>query len=276
MKNQLISIIIPCYNDHQYVEQAVNSAINQTYKNKEIIVVDDGSDKKTKEVLRNLEDKISLLITQDNQGQSKARNIGISRAKGQYIVTLDSDDFFEREFCAEALNAFKTIDDTILVSCYSKLIFENSNEDIYQPSGGNINNVLIKNVAMGSVMFSKESWKHVSGYDEDMRDGFEDWEFYIRLLSNGGQVTIIKQPLFNYRKRLNSTTAIANSKKYELLMYIYRKHQNLYKNRFDAILMHLLKRIEFEEKEKLKNRNSLEFRLGKSLLKPLRYLIRLF
>ena len=73
MKNQLISVIIPCYNDHQYVEQAVNSAINQTYKNKEIIVVDDGSDKKTKEVLRNLEDKISLLITQDNQGQSKAR-----------------------------------------------------------------------------------------------------------------------------------------------------------------------------------------------------------
>ena len=68
----LISIVIPCYNDWQYVEQAVNSALNQTYPNKEVIVVDDGSNKKTKLVLKTIEPRITKLITQENQGQSTA------------------------------------------------------------------------------------------------------------------------------------------------------------------------------------------------------------
>ena len=94
-KTKLVSIIIPCYNDWQFVEQAVDSVLKQTYSNIEIIVVDDGSDSETKTVLKRIEPKITKLIAQENQGQSVARNVGIQESKGQYILTLDSDDFFE-------------------------------------------------------------------------------------------------------------------------------------------------------------------------------------
>jgi glycosyltransferase involved in cell wall biosynthesis len=70
-KNILVSIVIPCYNDAQYIEQAVNSALDQTYPNIEVIVVDDGSDIETKAVLKKLECKITKLITQENQGQMR-------------------------------------------------------------------------------------------------------------------------------------------------------------------------------------------------------------
>ena len=94
----LISIIIPCYNDAKYIEQSVNSALNQTYSNKEVIVVDDGSNVETKQILKKLEPKLIKLITQENKGQSTARNVGINAAKGEYILTLDSDDYFEPTF----------------------------------------------------------------------------------------------------------------------------------------------------------------------------------
>ena len=93
----LVSIIIPCYNDAQYIEQSVQSALDQTYPYKEIIVVDDGSNVETKAVLKKLESKITLLITQENQGQSTARNVGIKATKGDFILVLDSDDYFLKE-----------------------------------------------------------------------------------------------------------------------------------------------------------------------------------
>ena len=95
----LISIIIPCYNDSDFIEKAVQSALHQTYPNIEVIVVDDGSNTRTKQVLHVLRPSITKLITQENKGQSTARNVGIGAAKGYYILTLDSDDFFEFSFC---------------------------------------------------------------------------------------------------------------------------------------------------------------------------------
>ena len=84
-----VSIIIPCFNDADYIEQSVQSAIDQTYQNKEIIVIDDGSDQKTKEVLKKIEPKIDKLIIQENLGVVIARNNGIEAAKGEFILTLD-------------------------------------------------------------------------------------------------------------------------------------------------------------------------------------------
>ena len=95
----LLSIVIACYNDADYIEQAVTSALKQTYANKEVIVVDDGSNSETTAVLKKLEPKITMLITQENQGQSIARNNGIRQATGKYILNLDADDFFETSFC---------------------------------------------------------------------------------------------------------------------------------------------------------------------------------
>ena len=121
-------------------------------------------------------------------------------------------------------------------------------------------------------MFKKEDWERIGGYDETMRTGFEDWEFYIRILKEGGYAKVLPDVLFNYRRRSISTTSIANKYKYKLLNYIYTKHKDLYIENYEPFVSHLLKIAEREENEKLKNTQRVEFKIGKALLKPLRFI----
>lgn len=275
--DELISVIIPCYNDFLYIEQAIDSVLEQSHSNIEVIIVDDGSNNKTKEVLKKITPKITKLITQNNQGQSKARNVGISASKGNYIFVLDSDDFLEPTFFEKAIPLLMQRKDvTVVVSC-STIIYEPSGKrERYCPEGGNINDIIFSNVAMGSCMFRKGDWKDVGGYDEMMRKGFEDWEFYIRLLKNNGLIEVINEQLFNYRRRTRSTTTRANIIKYDLLKYIYFKHSDLYKKNFYDFIEILLKKLEKEEDEKNKKTNSLEYKIGNALLLPLRFIKKLF
>jgi glycosyltransferase involved in cell wall biosynthesis len=268
----LISIVIPCYNDAIYIEQSVESALNQTYSNIEIVVVDDGSNEETKAVLKKIEHKITKLITQENQGQSTARNVGIREAKGAYVLVLDSDDYFEASFCEKALEQFTQNKEIKIVSSHTNRIFDNNTTDIFKPGGGQIADFLLKNCAMGSAMFKKMDWKKINGYDEMMRNGFEDWEFYIRLIKDEGRAHVIPEPLFNYRLRKNSTTNKANQIKYKLLDYIYTKHRELYITHFDRFIPYLLTKIESEEIEKIKNTKRIDFKIGKAILRPLRWI----
>lgn len=157
MNNKLlVSIIIPCFNDADYIEQSVNSALNQSYGNIEVIVVDDGSNIETKEVLKKIAPKITKLIIQENNGQSRARNIGIENAKGEYIVVLDSDDFFETTFCEKAVKTILSNTQIKIVSCYANILDDKNSKNIFKPRGGDLKEMLIKNVALGSLMFRKK------------------------------------------------------------------------------------------------------------------------
>ncbi|MEZ0128555.1 glycosyltransferase [Flavobacterium sp. LBUM151] len=273
--SNLISIVIPCYNDAQYIEQSVFSALNQTYSQIEVIIVDDGSNVETKEILKKIEPKITKLITQENQGQSKARNVGIEASKGDYILVLDSDDYFEPSFCQKAILSFCN-PEIKLVASFVKRFNDFYCYDFY-PNGGDLKDFLICNqAAAGSVMFRKQDFTTAGGYDETMRSGFEDWEFYIRLLKNGGTAFIIPEFLFNYRTKENSTTTLANKIKYKLLYFIYEKHKDLYVLYFEDFVSHLLNRIEREEKEKFKNLQRIEYRIGVNVLKPFRWIKKIF
>lgn len=99
MKNELISIIVPIYNVQQYLEKCVNSLIKQSYKNIEIILVDDGSTDKSGEIADGLKKNDSRIrvFHKNNGGLSDARNFGIKQAKGKYIGFIDSDDYIENE-----------------------------------------------------------------------------------------------------------------------------------------------------------------------------------
>lgn len=270
-KSALISIVISCYNDSKYVEQAVYSALDQTYANKEVIVVDDGSNEETKAVLKRLEPKITKLITQENKGQSAARNRGIQEAVGEYILILDSDDYFDITFIEKAI-AFFDNNEVKIVTCQARLLFDDNSSYIYTPPGGDMKNFLINNGALGTSLFKKQGWYDCGGYDEGMREGFEDWEFFIRLLKDGGVTEVIQEPLYIYRKRNNTTTARANKVKYRLLNYIYLKHRDLFIVHFDDFVFQLLQKVEGEETEKIKNTQRVEFKVGHAILKPLRWI----
>lgn len=271
-----ISVVLPCFNDAEFIEQAIDSVLKQSFKCHEIIVVDDGSNKLTKDVLINIKHKISKLITQENRGQSVARNIGIKNATGNFILVLDSDDFFEPSFCEEAILIFKNNKDTKIVTCYANLLVNDKLALIYKPSGGELKNFLTDNEALGSAMFKKEDWIDCGGYDESMNEGFEDWEFYINLLKKGGNAKVIPLPLYNYRKRENTTTARANLKKYELIRYIHKKHKTLFNIHSSHVISNLLVKLERETKDKNKTLERLEFRLGALILKPIRFVKKIF
>lgn len=277
LNRHLISIIIPCYNDADFIEQAVNSALNQTYSNTEIIIVDDGSDNRTKKVLKSIQPKIDQLIVQDNQGQSNARNNGIRAAQGEYIVVLDSDDYFEPAFAERALKKISENEEIKVVTCWGRRVEEDTKElSVFKPNGGSISNFIYDNAAIGNSMFRKSDWERVGGYDESMRNGFEDWEFYIRLMELGGEAYVIPEVLFNYRVRKSSTTIKANKIKYDLIRGIIRKNIKIYEKYHLGHSYYLLQRIEREEKEKYKLINSLEYQLGNLVLRPFRLIKKLF
>lgn len=266
-----ISIIIACYNDLDVVA-AVKSAFSQTYLNKEIILVDDGSDQLTQEAIHSVREYINIVIQQENKGQSIARNNGIKKATGEYILNLDSDDTFEPNYCEEAVKVFLKNKEVKIVTCKARRFAKKSGEiDVFTPVGGDIKNFLFSNAALGSAMFKKTDWEACGGYEEKLPIlGFEDWEFYINILKAGGIAKVLPDILFNYQIRENSTTARIKDVKLDKFKYIILKHSELYKGNFEALVTNLIERLKAEEREKIKNIHRIEFKLGKAILKPFR------
>ena len=91
--NKLISIIINVYNGEKYIKKCLDSVINQTYKNLEILIINDGSTDKTLEICKKYKDERIKIITTENQGLSFSRNVGIDNAGGEYLYFVDADDF---------------------------------------------------------------------------------------------------------------------------------------------------------------------------------------
>lgn len=275
--NPLLSIVIACYNDAAYIEQAVSSALNQTYSNKEVLVVDDGSNIETKAVLKKLESKITKLITQENQGQSVARNNGVRKAKGEYILNLDSDDFFEISFCEKAIRKFEEDNEIAIVTCNVNRFNTSGNIDVFFPNGGSLNNFLFSNSAMGSSMFKRKDWERCGGYEEKLPIlGLEDWEFYIQILKFGGYAYVIQETLFNYQVRENSTTDRIREVRLDKFKNIIMKHTQLYSANFESLVENMFDQIKREQSEKIKNTQRIDFKIGKAILRPFRWIKAVF
>lgn len=275
--NKKVSIIIACYNDPDVVH-AVTSAAEQTYENKEIIVVNDGSeDKETLEALSSVKENIDILIEQENQGQSIARNNGIKRSSGDFILNLDSDDSFEKSFCHKAIEVMQNDDQVKIVTCKVNRIYNGKDIGVFQPAGGDIKNFLFANAAVGSSMFRKKDWEAIGGYEEKLPIlGFEDWEFYIQLLKTGGYAYVIPEILFNYQIRENSTTQRIRHLKLEKFKYIILKHKELYKDNFEGFVDNMFERIEKAASERDSIEHQLEYRVGEAVMAPLRKLKSIF
>ena len=109
MKDGLVSVITPCYNGAKYLSETIESVINQTYENWEMIIVDDGSKDDSAEIAAGYSQKDPRikLICQSNAGSAAARNNGISHAEGRYIALLDADDLWHPDFLEKQLSFIK-------------------------------------------------------------------------------------------------------------------------------------------------------------------------
>ncbi|MEX2336429.1 MAG: glycosyltransferase family A protein [Fulvivirga sp.] len=272
-----LSIVIPCFNDSNYIEQAVNSALAQTYLQKEVIVVDDGSNLETKAVLANIKPFIDRLISQENLGVVAARNRGIREAQGEYILTLDADDYFEPFFLEKACEILEKEPQVGMVTCWINIVDEKGDQmRIAKPSGAAAQNAIYYNNAPGSLLFRKQCWEEVDGYDKQLDNGNEDWEFNVSITKKGWKVHVIPEILFNYRLKQSSRNTKALEYRKKMREYAFKKHKDLLIADIDKTIDFFLKEIENKENENSKLRSSLSYRLGELLLKPLRWVKSLF
>lgn len=228
----LVSVIIPCYNLGEYVEDAIKSLQLQSYDNWECIVVDDGStEEKTVIMLRKLEKKYSdvRFTRQKNQGLSQTRNNGIGKAKGSLIVCLDADDELAPTYLEECVSLFMSSSETRLgvVTTWLKEFGERDN--IWKPTEYSIPKLLITNRLHAASMFSKEAWQKVGGYKKEMQGGYEDWEFWLSLVEADYIWAVIPKPLFYYQIRKGSMLAGSEKKHGELYARLISFHQGLYR-----------------------------------------------
>lgn len=183
-----VSVIIPTYNRSNYVQQAVESVLNQTYNDYEILVIDDGSTDDTKRLLEKYADRIKY-VYQTNQKVGAARNNGIRHAQGKYIAFLDSDDLWLPQKLERDVAYFEANPQVGLV--YSNVIyFSDEGANLYtrrmkSPSGDVLEKIIIDNfVVTSTVVVKRECLDRVGLFNEDLDlASSEDWEMWVRVAS---------------------------------------------------------------------------------------------
>lgn len=200
-----VSIIITCYNREKFIGRAIRSAISQRYPTGdfEIIVVDDGSTDSSREIIKDFGDAIISIFHEKNKGLPAARNTGIRRAKGRFVVHLDSDDYLHEDLIhIEELHlAYNS--DWGAVTCDYVEVDEHENHLVRRDSASHP-------IACG-IMFRKENLIEIGLYDEAMRL-CEDEELRSRYESLY-QFGHVKLPLYRYTKHENNITNDSHSMK---------------------------------------------------------------
>ena len=270
-----VSAVIPCYNHGQYIDEAVDSILKQTYQDVEIIVINDGStDRLTIEKLQAYCKPKTRVIHTENRGPSAARNSGIAAAAGEYILLLDADDYFEATFLEKAVPILDKQPEIGAVSCGVQQFGASRKRDI--PRGGDAKNFVVRNSAVGNGLIRKACWEQIGGYDERMKDvGYEDWNFWLDLTKRGWLVHIIPEYLFYYRHHPVSRRTRSHGKRLEVFGQIIRNHRDLFERYVEEIVLEKELKIYHLRREKQRLLDSWEYRVGSLLLWPLRMLERL-
>lgn len=230
-----VSIIVPCYNQAQYLNESLQSVLEQSSDNWECIIVNDGSPDDTEKVAEFWLDKDVRFkyVYQENGGLSRARNFGISHASGEFILPLDADDKISKDYVSLAIKAFQEEDSLKVVYCKAdKFGIENGVWDLAPFS---LLNLSRENMIFCSALFRKSDWEQVGGYDLNMKHGCEDWEFWIALLKNGGNVKQLNQVGFYYRTKASSMIKEVKNEQYDYLFsYLSVKHADFFVNHFGS------------------------------------------
>lgn len=262
-KNPLISIIIPCYNDGKYIYDCLNSVHNQEYKTYEIILINDGSkDKKTNQIINSIAHPKIKVIQTPNQGPAKARNQAIKNSNGKYILPLDADNKVAPSFIKEAITVLEKNPDIKIVS--SDLTLFGLKRGLFKFPAFSLEKLLGRNLMECASIFRREDFDKTEGYNPNMTGTFEDWDLWLSLLENGGEVYQMNKPYIFYRiKKTSRNQSVSSEEHKRLRRQIYLNHQKLFAGNFldpsESFEYYLIY-------------NSKEYKLGRFLLKPLRIL----
>ncbi len=233
----LISIIVPVYNVELYLEKCVESLLNQTYENIEIILIDDGSNDNCGKICDELQlkDKRIKVIHQKNAGVSKARNVGLEIATGKYITFVDSDDFVDKDYLQILYSNLVTFGADLSICSFTKLTKKNNHlkknyNKYYIDSADAIKGIFDDNSINGYI------WCKL--YKKDLINGIkfeheikvcEDLLFVINYLKNTNKIVYSCDELYYYRQRKSSSLNVVSKDKLTVFMAL-NKLYDMYNN----------------------------------------------
>ena len=228
----LISVIIPCYNQARFLQEAVESVIAQSYTNNEIIIVNDGSTDDTSLIANKLIAEYSYhsirLLEKTNGGLASARNHGI-RAKGAFILPLDADDKIHPDMLRKCHDLLK--DNPELSIAYTDYQhFGDAHHVVTTPEYDFQFLYTQQCLHTATALYRKSAWIDTGGYNQNMIWGTEDWDFWINCGKHGHVGKRVPEVLFYYRAKLSDDSMLRRCKKYtnELFARMFLNHRELY------------------------------------------------
>lgn len=269
-----ISVIVPCYNQGEFLKDCLESVFLSTYKDWECIIVNDGSFDNTEKVANVFVNKDGRFkyIYQNNQGVSAARNNGILASHGDLILPLDGDDKISPYYMQKAINVFENNPTTKLVYCLcekfgcKKGLFDLPKYDFDSLKWGNL--------IFNSAFYKRKDYDKTDGYNVNMKLGLEDWDFWLSLLKSSDSVYCINEVLFYYRSKTDSRGHGSVKHMDNLLIQVYKNHRELYEPYVERVIINHnnLLRLSGVEKENESIKCSLAYRFGILMTSPIRLL----
>lgn len=203
-ENEKISVIIPTYNREKTILRAVQSVVNQTYTNLEILVIDDGSTDGTANIVNCIEDdRVKYIVLEKNGGQANARNIGVQMAEGNWIAFQDSDDCWHNDKLEIQMNYAKEHPEYSMIYCtYNAIVYDGEQfqvppkpwPDVME---GYMLNTLLEGNGIGAptILMKRDAFIESGGFDTSYKC-FEDWEFVLRF-SKEYQIGFVQDALID-------------------------------------------------------------------------------
>ena len=236
-----VSVVIPCFNLGQYLEEAVSSVLSQTMQDFEILIVDDGStDAETVRLLDDFVRPRTTVFRTDNQGLARARNFLVTRARGEFLCALDADDRLRPQFLERTLQAFDADPSLSFVSTHLQM-FGLEARTWPDTARCDLGTLLAEDTVITSALVRATAVREVGGYDEGMpAQGDEDWDLWISLVEAGHRGLILPDLLFDYRRRPGSMCVECTSGDTHLglIDYLFEKHRPSYEAHLLEAVLH--------------------------------------
>ncbi len=226
----VVSVIIPCHNYGSYLAECIDSVLRQSFRAWEIIIINDGSTDDTHEVaqsiLERFPDHAIRYYKQKQRGIVQPRNRGVTLAKGEFILPLDADDLISPKFLERTVAHLRSRPNLGYVS--TKTLFFGSINKIWPNEPFAPLALLATNQQTNTTLYRKAMWQDVGGYEERMIHGYMDWEFWIRCTKNGWLGEQLEEPMFFYRRKVDSVVMRAKERDVTIKKQIVRLHPDVY------------------------------------------------
>lgn len=217
-----VGVVITSFNQGDMLWEAVQSVLGQSRAAEELIVVDDGSGAEASEVLDALDRRGVRVLRQPNLGVSAARNSGFAELGTDCVAVLDGDDRYGQRFLEATMAVLQEDPDVVAASSWLRMF--GVTDAIVRPAGGALVDFLARNACPAAAVVRRGAWEEAGGYQESMRGGFEDWDFFLSVLEPGGRIDVVGQPLIDYRTSLQSANIASMEHRLELYGQLIDRH----------------------------------------------------